>query len=82
MKSSKESITLQNVNEVSTDSIAFYLASEAELHPLLYVEFVYRIIELQCRHKCCALPLIRLEHYNLEMRGKMTAKKEKRQKAA
>lgn len=58
------------IKQVSLDDIQFYAARSAELHPLLYNQFLDEIIKLENKNKLCALPITIFEHYHLRLAQK------------
>ena len=57
--------------QISIDDIQFYAAHSAELHPLLYIQFLDEIISLERKHKLCALPMTIFEHYHVHLAQKI-----------
>ncbi len=53
--------------QISIDDIQFYAAHSAELHPLLYNQFLDEVIKLENKNKLCALPMTIFEHYHLHL---------------
>lgn len=55
---------MYNVKHVTLDDIQLYFSKGATLHPLLYVEFLDYIFELERKRKVCPIPLTIFHHFS------------------
>ena len=56
---------------MTIDQVQFVSSKGAILHPILYVKFIESIMELDRKGKVCALPITRLQRFNLKIKKKI-----------
>jgi len=56
------------LKKVSVDTIQLYLAHSAELHPLIYNQFVESLTALELKGKLCPVPIIIFERFHLKLK--------------
>lgn len=56
------------LKKVSVDTIQFYLAHGAELHPLVYTQFVEELTTLELKGKMCPVPIVIFERFHLKLK--------------
>ncbi|MEM4258061.1 MAG: hypothetical protein QXL17_02775 [Candidatus Thermoplasmatota archaeon] len=54
--------------KVSVDTIQFYLANGAKLHPLTYDYFIKELSTLEIKDKICPIPCTIFERFHLKLR--------------
>ena len=55
---------IRNTKNVSVDEIQGYLAKGAEVHPLLYADFLNQLKDLEISRYLCLTPQTRMELYS------------------